>query len=80
MPPFKYLFLKRKISGERSPDALSLTGADAVPSGYEVVPTDKARALVAYLLSLDKSHPLKEAKGGAVPTAAAPSAATPAAK
>jgi len=65
MPPYRYLFKKRKISGEPSPEALPLTGANAVRSGYEVVPTAKARALVAFLLSLDKSHPLKEARATA---------------
>lgn len=65
MPPFRYLFEKRKISGEVSPEALKLTGADAPPPGYEIVPKAKARSLVAYLLSLDKSHPLKEARGTA---------------
>ena len=62
MPPFRFLFKKQKISGERSAEALLLTGPDAVPSGYEVIPTSDAKALVAYLLSLDKSHPLKELK------------------
>jgi len=62
MPSFHFLFEKRKISGERSPDALSLTGPDAVEDGYEVVPTQDAKALVGYLLALDHSHPLKEVK------------------
>jgi cytochrome c oxidase cbb3-type subunit 2 len=62
MPPFRFLFEKRKISGERSADALYLSGDDAVPDGYEVVPTPQAKALVGYLLSRDKSHPLKEIK------------------
>ena len=65
MPPYRYLFKKRKISGERSPEALTLSGADAVGNGYEVVPKPKARALVAYLISLDKSPPLKEVRGTA---------------
>ena len=65
MPPFRFLFKKQKISGERSADALALTGNDTAPAGYEIVPTPDARALVAYLLSLDKSHPLKESKGAA---------------
>lgn len=65
MPSFRFLFDKRKISGQRSDDALTLTGADAVQDGYEVVPTSEARAIVAYLLSLDKSHPLKEVKATA---------------
>jgi len=62
MPPFHFLFQVRKISGERASDALYLSGSDMPPDGYEVIPTPEAKALVGYLLSLDKSHPLKEAK------------------
>ena len=61
MPPFRYLFETRKISGERDAEALYLTGADAPKAGYEVVPTAEAKALVGYLLSRDNSHPLKKA-------------------
>jgi len=62
MPPFRFLFEKRKISGERSTDAIYLSGDDAPPEGYEVVPSPEAKALVGYLLSRDKSHSLKEIK------------------
>ena len=62
MPSFSYLFTKRKIAGERSADALNLEGDDAVADGYEVVPNTEAKALVAYLMSLDRSHALKEVK------------------
>jgi cytochrome c oxidase cbb3-type subunit 2 len=65
MPPYRYLFEKRKISGERAVDALDVQVAD----GYEIVPTEKARTLVAYLLSLDRTH---ELKNPAAPAAAAP--------
>jgi cytochrome c oxidase cbb3-type subunit 2 len=64
MPAFRFLFEKRKISGQRSDDALNLTEADGIEAGYEVVPSNDAKALVAYLRSLDKSHPLSEVKGG----------------
>ena len=70
MPPYRYLFETKKISGQRSADALALTGSDAPKAGYEVVPKAEAKALVAYLLSLDKSHPLKEVKGSAPEVAA----------
>jgi len=66
MPPFRFLFEKRRIEGDKSPDALELAGADAVPDGWEVVPKPEAKALVGYLLSLNKSHPVKEVKGAAV--------------
>jgi cbb3-type cytochrome oxidase cytochrome c subunit len=53
MPPYRFLFEKRKIGNQPSPDALQLTGEQAVESGFEVVPKDEARALVAYLLSME---------------------------
>jgi cbb3-type cytochrome oxidase cytochrome c subunit len=68
MPAFAFLYEKRRISGERSSDALSLTGDDAPPAGWEIVPTYEAKCLVAYLMSLDQSHPLKEVKSNAPPS------------
>ena len=61
MPAYHNLFEVRKITGQPSPDALELSGADAPKAGYEVVPTLEARQLVAYLLSLNRSHDLPEA-------------------
>jgi len=55
------LFLVRKIQGQRSDEALDLTGADAPKEGYEVIPTVEAKNLVAYLLSLRHDYPLPEA-------------------
>ena len=52
MPRYRFLFEKRKIGRAPSPDALKLTGGFAPESGYEIVPTEKAKQLVAYLLSL----------------------------
>jgi cytochrome c oxidase cbb3-type subunit 2 len=79
-PPYHYLFETRKINGQLSAEALPLTGEDAPESGYEVVPTADAVSLVTYLLSLDRSHDLKEASGAPAESAAAASApATPAA-
>ena len=84
MPAYRFLYEKRRVAGERSADALELTGSNAPPTGWEIVPTYDAQCLVAYLMSLDQSHPLKEVKGVApaaspapaasgAPTAAAPS-------
>jgi cytochrome c oxidase cbb3-type subunit 2 len=61
MPPFAYLFNMRKIEGQPSPDALSFdetwTQADGKPQpGFEIVPTDQAKSLVAYLKSLDRTY------------------------
>ncbi len=61
MPAYPYLFTQRRVEGAASPDALKLEGAFAPPAGYDVVPTDAARALVAYLLSLRSSVSLAEA-------------------
>ena len=61
MPPYRFLFEKRKMAGRPSPDALHLTGDYAPEPGYEIVPTDKARQLVAYLQSLRADAPLYEA-------------------
>jgi hypothetical protein len=65
MPAYRFLYEKRRIAGERSPDALKLTGSDAPPAGWEIVPSYDAECLVAYLMSLDQSHPLKEVKSTA---------------
>jgi len=53
MPPFAFLYEKRKIVGQRSKDALNINNMEP---GYELVPTDDAKALVAYLKSLDRTY------------------------
>jgi len=60
MPPYRFLFEKRKVGKVPAEDALKLTGEFAPPAGYEIVPTDDARALAAYLLSLRTDAPLFE--------------------
>jgi cytochrome c oxidase cbb3-type subunit 2 len=72
MPSYRFLYEKRRIGGEPSADALNLTDADAPPAGWEVVPTYDAKCLVAYLMSLDQSHPLKEVKSSVPPSPPAP--------
>jgi cytochrome c oxidase cbb3-type subunit 2 len=52
MPPYRFLFEKRKIGREPSPNALKFPGEFAPEPGCEIVPTDPAKALVAYLISL----------------------------
>jgi cytochrome c oxidase cbb3-type subunit II len=86
MPAYRFLYEKRRISGERSADALQLTGSDAPPEGWEVVPSFDAKCLVAYLMALNQSHPLKEvrsapgapAPGGAPAAGGSPTPAAPA--
>jgi cytochrome c oxidase cbb3-type subunit 2 len=81
-PPYRYLFEKRKISGERPLDALNLVGKEMPAQGYTVVPTSEAEALVGYLLSLDRSFGLPEAKTvlPSAPATAGASTAAPAAQ
>jgi len=69
MPPFRFLFEVRKISGTgvppvrtgETPVPLQLPTGFAPPDGYEVVPTEDAKNLVAYLSSLHADAPLYEA-------------------
>ena len=77
MPAYRFLYEKHQIAGERSADALELSGRDAPPPGWEIVPSYDAKCLVAYLMSLDQSHPLNEVKTapGAAPPAGSPAAA-----
>ena len=77
MPAYQFLYDTHRIGGERSADALQLTGADAPPDGWEIVPTYDAKCLVAYLMAQDQSHPLKEVKSapGAAPAAGSPAPA-----
>jgi cbb3-type cytochrome oxidase cytochrome c subunit len=65
MPAYRFLYEKRRSGSERAADALQLTGDEAPREGWEIVPTYDAKCLVAYLMSLDQSHPLKEVKSTA---------------
>jgi cbb3-type cytochrome oxidase cytochrome c subunit len=78
MPAYKFLYEKRPIGGEQSADALHLRGDEAPGEGWEIVPTYDAKCLVAYLMSLNQSHPLSEVKSVAAP--AGSPAASPAAQ
>jgi cbb3-type cytochrome oxidase cytochrome c subunit len=79
MPAYRFLYEKRRIAGERSAEALQLSASDAPPEGWEIVPTYDAKCVVAYLMGLNQSHPLKEVRsvGGAPATGSAPSPAAP---
>jgi cytochrome c oxidase cbb3-type subunit 2 len=88
MPAYRFLYEKRRITGERSVEALRLTGRDAPEEGWEVVPSFDAKCLVAYLMSRNQMHPLKDvrsvggapaAAAGAAPAGASPSPAAAAA-
>lgn len=75
MPAYRFLYEKRHIAGERSAEALQLSGSNAPPQGWEVVPTYDAKCVVAYLMGLNQSHPLKEVRSVGSAPAAAPSPA-----
>ena len=75
MPAYRFLYEKRRISGQRAADALMLGEEDVVPEGWEVAPTYDAKCLVAYLMSLDQSHALKEVKVTAAPPSLSPAPA-----
>ena|SRR5258708_4425626 len=62
MPPFTFLFEKRKIIGQPSTKAILLPAAYSPEPGYEIVPTPRAEALVAYLQSLKSDYTYPEAK------------------
>jgi cytochrome c oxidase cbb3-type subunit 2 len=53
-PPYPYLFERKDVGGQPSPDAVAVEG------NHQVVPTADARNLAKYLLSLNSSHELKE--------------------
>lgn len=61
MPAYPFLFEKKKIGKQPSPDALQLPKEFAAAEGYEIVPKPEAKALAAYLLSLRSDTPLYEA-------------------
>lgn len=63
MPAYQFLFEKRKIknNGQASDDALKPSGDFKPDDGYEIVPKTEAKALLAYLDSLNSDTPLYEA-------------------
>jgi cbb3-type cytochrome oxidase cytochrome c subunit len=72
MPSYGFLYEKRRTNGARSADALQITGPDGPPEGWEIVPSYDAKCLVAYLMSLDQSHPLAEVRSTAPVSPPAP--------
>jgi cbb3-type cytochrome oxidase cytochrome c subunit len=74
MPSYRFLYQARRISDARSSDALQLTGSDAPPEGWEIIPTYDAKCLVAYMMALNQSHPLKDVRSAGAPAVASPAA------
>src|ERR1051326_6154522 len=58
MPPYRFLFEKRRIERTRSPESLDLPPELAPEPGYEIVPKQQAQELAAYLISLKADAPL----------------------
>jgi cytochrome c oxidase cbb3-type subunit 2 len=74
MPSYRFLYRTRRITDGRSLDSLQLRGVDAPQEGWEIVPTFDAKCLVAYLMALNQSHPLKEVRSTGATVAASPAA------
>jgi len=75
MPPYRYLFNKRKLADGEQPRAGALPAT--LDPGFEITPKPEAEALVAYLMSLKAEAPLVEAPVPAPPVkAAAPAPAS----
>ena len=76
MPSYRFLYEKRRISGVGSPEALNFAGdaGESQDVGWEIVPSYDAKCLVAYLMSRDQSHSLKEAKSPVIAAAPTPEA------
>lgn len=68
-PPYKFLFDDRKIVGEVSAHALALPAGLAPAAGRQIVASERARTLVAYLQSLNTPFEFPEARP-VVPAAA----------
>ena len=75
MPPYAFLFKQHKLAfgAKPSDEALAVPG---LQDGYEVVPTESAKALVAYLKSLHSDEVLFETPPPIIPKAKAPTAST----
>lgn len=59
-PRYAFLFKTQPIVGEPSAKALAMPVEHPAPQGHEVVPTPRAEALVAYLLSLKDTYAYPE--------------------
>lgn len=69
MPRYAFLFETQPIEGHPSPNALQLPEAYAPEAGHEIVPTQRAEALVAYLLSLKDTYAYPETNNVYTPPA-----------
>jgi cytochrome c oxidase cbb3-type subunit 2 len=87
MPSYRFLFEHRRVGVDAQPsdDALKLTGSLEPKAGWEIVPTQRARDLVGYLVSLKTTYDYPEAvpvvpekpEGGPAAPAKAPAPVAP---
>jgi cytochrome c oxidase cbb3-type subunit 2 len=57
MPAYRFLFVVRPLAGNQpSYKAVKLPASAGLPAGFEVVPTPRAEALVAYLRGLQDNY------------------------
>lgn len=73
-PAYPFLYEARDIAGEPSRHAVRLTGPAAPPAGREVVASERAQTLVAYLLNVNTGFDYPEARPLPAPSAAKPEA------
>ncbi len=67
MPSFRFLYDTRRAAGQPSRGALAFPEGSEIEPGMEVVPGEEARALVAYLMALDRTAELEEAEAPPAP-------------
>jgi cytochrome c oxidase cbb3-type subunit 2 len=68
-PAYAFLFSERAIVGEASDARLKLAGNLAPAPGREIIPSERAQSLVAFLLSLNSTYDYPESRP--IPRAAA---------
>ena len=64
MPPYPFLFEVKRINELTgpSPEAIELPAEYHPGAGYEVIPSQRAKDLVAYLMNLNQDYELPEIK------------------
>jgi cytochrome c oxidase cbb3-type subunit 2 len=70
MPPYRFLFKKSKLKEGEKPSADALSTDTEGAAHYQIVPTDDAKALVAYLSSLHSEAVVFETPPTNAPAAA----------
>lgn len=61
-PSYSFLFQERDVAGQTSSRAVALVAPYAPPAGRQIVPTERALSLAAYLLSLNNAYDYPESR------------------